>query len=222
MPFSLFGKKEKPVDAQQAITKLRDSEEMLEKKSRHLETQIEKELQAAKTHGTKNKRAALNALKRKKRLEAQLNQIDNTLTTIEFQRESLMNARSNAEILSTMKDAGKAMQGIHKEVNIEKVEDVMDDIQEQQDIAAEISAAISRPIDMPGIDMDDDDLLAELEDLEQEELDSNLINAGNAAVPATSLPSVPNTQLPAVPAQQQPVANKEDDDLAELENWVAS
>ena len=69
-----------------------------------------------------------------------------------------MNARSNAEILSTMKDAGKAMQGIHKEVNIEKVEDVMDDIQEQQDIAAEISAAISRPIDMPGIDMDEDDL----------------------------------------------------------------
>lgn len=221
MPFSLFGKKEKPVDAQQAITKLRDSEEMLEKKSRHLETQIEKELQSAKTHGTKNKRAALNALKRKKRLEAQLNQIDNTLTTIEFQRESLMNARSNAEILSTMKDAGKAMQGIHKEVNIEKVEDVMDDIQEQQDIAAEISAAISRPIDMPGIDMDEDDLLAELEELEQEEVDNNLIGVPSTA-PATSLPTVPSTQLPAVPARQQPVATKEDDDLAELENWVAS
>ena len=63
MPFSIFGKKEKPVDAQQAITKLRDSEEMLEKKSKHLETQIEKELQSAKTHGTKNKRAALMALR---------------------------------------------------------------------------------------------------------------------------------------------------------------
>jgi len=220
MPFNLFGKKEQKVDAQTAITKLRDSEEMLEKKSKHLEAQIDKELQSAKTHGTKNKRAALNALKRKKRLEAQLNQIDNTLTTIEFQRESLMNARSNAEILSTMKDAGKAMQGIHKEVNIEKVEDVMDDIQEQQDIAAEISAAISRPIDMPGIDMDDDDLLAELEDLEQEELDTNLISAGNASVPAQQLPSVPNTQLPSVPARPQ--QTKEDDDLAELENWVAS
>jgi len=72
MPFNLFGKKEQKVDAQTAITKLRDSEEMLEKKSRHLEAQIEKELQSAKTHGTKNKRAALNALKRKKRLEAQL------------------------------------------------------------------------------------------------------------------------------------------------------
>lgn len=220
MPFNLFGKKEQKVDAQEAITKLRESEEMLEKKSKHLESQIEKELQSAKSHGTKNKRAALNALKRKKRLEAQLNQIDNTLTTIEFQRESLMNARSNAAILSTMKDAGKAMQGIHKEVNIEKVEDVMDDIQEQQDIAAEISAAISRPIDMPGIDMDDDDLLAELEDLEQEELDQNLINSGQTSVPAQPLPSVPTTQLPSVPARPQ--QTKEDDDLAELENWVAS
>lgn len=219
MPFNLFGKKEQKVDAQTAITKLRDSEEMLEKKSKHLEAQIDKELQSAKQHGTKNKRAALNALKRKKRLEAQLNQIDNTLTTIEFQRESLMNARSNAEILSTMKDAGKAMQGIHKEVNIEKVEDVMDDIQEQQDIAAEISAAISRPIDMPGIDMDDDDLLAELEDLEQEELDNGLIQIP-AAVPQQPLPTVPNAPLPSVPARPQ--QTKEDDDLAELENWVAS
>merc|ERR1712184_78449 len=72
MPFNLFGKKEQKVDAQTAITKLRDSEEMLEKKSKHLEAQIDKELQSAKQHGTKNKRAALNALKRKKRLEAQL------------------------------------------------------------------------------------------------------------------------------------------------------
>jgi hypothetical protein len=219
MPFNLFGKKDKPVDPQEAITKLKDSEEMLDKKSKHLEMQIGKELQAAKQHGTKNKRAALNALKRKKRLEQQLTQIDNTLTTIEFQREALQNARSNAEILKTMQTASKAMKTVHKEVNIENVEDVMDDIQEQQDIAAEISEAISRPIAMPGVDMDEDDLLAELEELEQEELDAELINAGSANVPATSLPSVPTTQLPQVPAQQQAV--EEDADLAELEAWAS-
>jgi len=219
MPFNLFGKKDKPVDPQEAITKLKDSEEMLDKKSKHLEMQIGKELKAAKEHGTKNKRAALNALKRKKRLEQQLTQIDNTLTTIEFQREALQNARSNAEILKTMQTASKAMKTVHKEVNIENVEDVMDDIQEQQDIAAEISEAISRPIAMPGVDMDEDDLLAELEELEQEELDNNLLDAGTSAVPTTSLPSVPTTQLPQVPAQQQAV--EEDADLAELEAWAS-
>ena len=51
-------------------------------------------------------------LKRKKRLEQQLTQIDNTLTTIEFQREALQNARSNAEILKTMQTASKAMKTV--------------------------------------------------------------------------------------------------------------
>jgi len=63
-------------------------------------------------------------------------------------------------------------------------------------------------------------LFAELEDLEQEELDQNIINSGATSVPAQSLPTVPSTQLPSVPARPQ--QTKEDDDLAELENWVAS
>jgi charged multivesicular body protein 4 len=72
MPFNLFGKTEARVDPMEAITKLNDSTEMLEKKSTHLEKQIEKELQSAKSYGTKNKRMAMGALKRKKRLEGQL------------------------------------------------------------------------------------------------------------------------------------------------------
>lgn len=223
MPFNLFGKKEKPTDPQEAINKLKESEEMLEKKSKHLEDQIGKELTTAKQAGTKNKRVALNALKRKKRLEQQLTQIDNTLTTIEFQREALQNARSNAEILKTMQTASKAMKTVHKEVNIDSVEDVMEDIQEQQDIAAEISDAISRPIAMPGMEgLDDDDLMAELEELEQEQLDEQLLDTG-AQSNNTQLPEIPNTSLPAfTPAQPSAARTQEEDDLADLENWVAS
>ncbi|XP_011814897.1 PREDICTED: charged multivesicular body protein 4b isoform X2 [Colobus angolensis palliatus] len=51
---------------QEAIQRLRDTEEMLSKKQEFLEKKIEQELTAAKKHGTKNKRAALQALKRKK------------------------------------------------------------------------------------------------------------------------------------------------------------
>ena len=46
----------------------------------------------------------------------------------------------------------------------------MDDIAEQQDLANEISAAISSPMGF-GNDVDEDDLLAELEGMEQEEMD---------------------------------------------------
>lgn len=50
------GKKGEPPSAQQAIQKLRETEEMLGKKSEFLEKRIEKELAAAKKHGMKNKR----------------------------------------------------------------------------------------------------------------------------------------------------------------------
>jgi len=57
---------------------------------------------------------ALMALKRKKRYEKQLQQIDGTLSTIEFQREALQNATTNTEVLSVMGDAAKALKRAHK------------------------------------------------------------------------------------------------------------
>ncbi len=58
--------------------------------------------------------AALMALKRKKRLEKQLGQIDGTLSTIEFQREALENAQTNTEVLKNMSFAAKAMKAAHQ------------------------------------------------------------------------------------------------------------
>lgn len=58
--------------------------------------------------------AALNALKRKKRLDKQLQQIDGTLSTIEFQREALENAQTNTEVLKNMSYAAKALKAAHQ------------------------------------------------------------------------------------------------------------
>lgn len=41
---------------QEALARLRETEEMLAKKQEYLETRIERELAAAKQHGTRNKR----------------------------------------------------------------------------------------------------------------------------------------------------------------------
>ena len=65
--------------------------------------------------------AALNALKRKKRLEKQLQQIDGTLSTIEFQRESLENAQTNTEVLRNMSYAAKALKAAHANLYVVKV-----------------------------------------------------------------------------------------------------
>lgn len=50
------GKKGEPPTPQTAIQKLRETEEMLSKKTEFLEKRIEKELAAAKKNGMKNKR----------------------------------------------------------------------------------------------------------------------------------------------------------------------
>ena len=62
--------------------------------------------------------AAIQALKRKKRYEKQLGQIDGTLSTIEFQREALENASTNTEVLNVMGDAAVALQAAHKNMYV--------------------------------------------------------------------------------------------------------
>lgn len=186
---------------------------MLTKKQEFLEKKIEQELQIAKKNGTKNKRAALQALKRKKRYEKQLAQIDGTLSTIEFQREALENANTNTEVLKNMSFAAKAMKNAHENMDIDKVDDLMQDITEQQELAQEISDAISKPVGF-GEEFDEDELLAELDELEQEELDKNLLEIGGPEnVP---LPSVPSTSLPSRPAKKE----EDEDDMEDLQRWA--
>ena len=63
----------------------------------------------------------LQALKKKKKYEQQLQQIDGTLTTLEQQRETLESAQSNTKILATMSDAAKALKTAHKNMDVDKV-----------------------------------------------------------------------------------------------------
>lgn len=56
----------------------------------------------SKNHGFKNKKAALWALQRKKRLGQQLAQTDETLSPLEFQHEAVENATTNANMLRTL------------------------------------------------------------------------------------------------------------------------
>ncbi|KAL5246635.1 hypothetical protein ACHWQZ_G018748 [Mnemiopsis leidyi] len=211
---SWFGKKKEATPSTaDAISKLQETETMLQKKSDFLEAKITQEMKTAKAAGMKNKRVALNALKRKRRYEEQLNKIDGTLCTIEFQREALENANTNTEVLRNMGYAAKALEGAHKQVgDVDKVHDLMDDIAEQQDLANEISAAISSPMGF-GNDVDEDELLAELEGMEQEEMDRQFLDMPSAALP--DLPSVPTS----APTKTKSTV-EEDEDMAALAAWA--
>lgn len=211
---------------QEALVRLRETEEMLGKKQEYLENRIQRELSLAKKHGTQNKRAALQALKRKKRLEKQLTQIDGTLSTIEFQREALENSHTNTEVLRNMGFAAKAMKAAHENMDLNKIDDLMQDITEQQDIAQEISEAISQRGGL-GDDFDEDELMAELEELEQEELNKKMTNIRLPSVPSSSLPAQParvpsmssahRSRSRAAPSRR---AEEEEDDIKQLAAWA--
>jgi len=215
--FKLFGgTKEKAPNTQDAIQQLRETTEMLQKKSDFLEKKIDTEVAAAKKAGTKNKRVALQHLKRKKRYEKQLTDIDGTLSTVEFQLEALQNAQSNKQVLDSMKIGASALKKAHGNMSADEVHDMMDDISEQQEISQEINEALAGGMGAQ-FDVDEDELMEELEELEQEELDENLLDVDTGV---SDLPDVPQSELPSVSNKAKAKASTEDDELAQLEMWA--
>ncbi|CAF0822013.1 unnamed protein product [Didymodactylos carnosus] len=210
------GQQKKANTPQEAIQQLRDVEDVLTKKVEFLEGKINEETEKARRDARTNKRNALMALKRKKRLEKQLQQIDGTLTTLEYQREALQNASMNGQAFNALQTATNALKNVHKELNIESVQDIMDDLAEQHELSTEIASAISNPIGF-GTEYDDRELEDELAALEQESLAKEMQQIG-----PIELPSVP-THLP-IPANsyKQPASKaKNNSDLEELEKWAS-
>ncbi|CAF0778409.1 unnamed protein product [Brachionus calyciflorus] len=211
--FKKFGKsKEKPPTTQEAIQRIRDVEDLLNKKSQFLEKKINDELNIAKQNGTKNKKVALQALRRKKRYEQQLTQLDGTLTTLEYQREILENASSNAQVLKVMGDASKAFKNANQNLDVDKIHDLMDDIAEQREISQEITNVISNPVGFSD-DIDEDELLQELNELQDQDLEAELLN----------IPSAPTNKLPQTSGKA--TANKkseEEDELSRMAAWANS
>mmetsp|Transcript_16263 Transcript_16263/g.23612 ORF Transcript_16263/g.23612 Transcript_16263/m.23612 type:complete len:224 (+) Transcript_16263:33-704(+) len=196
---------------QSTIVTLRESIKTQEKREEHLENKIEALVREAKAKMAKgDKKGALFAMKRKKMYEGEADKIQNVKMTLETQVINLESAAQNAETYKAMKAGTSTMAKIRTDVGIEKVDDIMDEIQEEMQLAQEINTAIAQPVDP--LLTDEDDLLAELNELEANDLESELLKA-----PATpvSLPNVPNNKLPAL-------AKKEEEDLKKLEAELAA
>ncbi|KAF6211957.1 hypothetical protein GE061_012474 [Apolygus lucorum] len=211
----LFKKKESNEEKKSpanAISELRKMEDMLIKKQEFLEHKVRQEMETVKANGRTNKRVALLALKKKKRYELQLQQIDGTLTTIEMQREALESATRNTTILSTMKHAADTLKKTY--VKVDDVHEIVDDVAEQQALAKEIAEAISSPFKAD--DLDEDELLKELEELDQQELDRKLLETH---VPSPAMPDVPGAQLPSTSGKSD--EEEFEEELRRLESWAA-
>ncbi|RPB02683.1 Snf7-domain-containing protein [Choiromyces venosus 120613-1] len=181
--WSWFGRgaANKKDSAKDAILKLREQLEMLQKKEKHLEGEIAEQDSIARKMVQTNKNAAMTALKRKKTHETHLASTVAQINTIEQQMHSIETANLNYETLKVMQSASDAMKKIHGGMNLDKVDMTMEEIKEQQQIAEEIGNAIVNMCEPT----DESELLKELDSMKQEQLDTQMLSAPSAPITAT-------------------------------------
>jgi len=195
----LFGRKKKE-NPQDTIARLRESLETLDKREQFLDKKIQQQLAEAKRYNAAgNKRMAIAALKRKKMLMDQQQKIAGAREKIEIQMNAIESAKMDMEIIDSLQVGTKTMAQMHRGMTAEKVDKVMDDMQDQMAVSQEISDALGQQIGDP---IDEDEMLAELDELEEEDITDQLED-----LPAPR-------QASRAKAKAQP---SEEEDLAELE-----
>lgn len=196
-----------------AVEKLKDTLAMLEKREMLLHKKMAAELEKAKDFNrAKNKRAALQCLKKKKLYEQQIEQLQNQQLKLEEQVITLEGSKTTAETFTALKSGAGAMKQLHKETNIDEVDKVMDDINEQTEKMRQVQDALGQPVGYAA-DLDEDELEEELAALEAEDLEDELdLDAELAAMPSAPVGRAPAPKLPSVPGK-----SSEDEELEALQ-----
>ncbi|RWR72512.1 vacuolar protein sorting-associated protein 32 2 [Cinnamomum micranthum f. kanehirae] len=203
----IFGKTKQETSPLSTLEKLNETLEMLEKKEIVLQKKVAAEVEKAKDFTReKNKRAAIQCLKRKRLYEQQVEQLGNFQLRIHDQMIMLEGAKATTETVDALRTGAATMKAMQKATNIDDVDKTMDEINEQTENMKQIQEALSAPIGSAA-DFDEDELEAELEELEGSELEEQLLQ------PATMGPA------PYVPADRQstrPTPQKNTAEVAEL------
>lgn len=196
---------------QDALGKLQSTIELLQKKSDHLDKKIHDELVMVKKYGKTDRTKALAHLKRKKRYEKQQMQLQGQCDTLEAQMSALEATAHTQVVVEAMKTGSSALK--NSAMNVDQVDDLMADVSEQMQDAQEVTDLLSNPVGF-GEQYDMDDLEAELDELEEDELTDKLADVSPGEAAALDLPSVPAGDL------KNP-AEEDKEELDELLSWAA-
>ena len=140
----------------------------------------------------------------RRRVQAQLEKLQNSMTTIEIHRNTIEGSVLDRTVLETLRASGDFLWQMGANTGgLRAVEEIVADVEAQVENATEITKIISagnvsgivNTMAIDGIIMDEDELMRELDDLASAEEDSISKTISNTMV----LPSVP-MPIPAPPA----------------------
>ncbi|ETN85817.1 hypothetical protein RB195_016129 [Necator americanus] len=189
------GKKEPPPDLNNAIANIESRGESVEKKIAKLDAELVKlrdQMAKMREGPSKNmiKQKALRILKQKRMYENQKGQLDQQAFNMDQSNFAIQGMKDNQVTVAAMQAGLKTMQKEYKKLNIDKIEDLQDQMEDMLDMNNEIQEAMSRQYDTP--DIDEADLEAELamlgDELDLGETDTNYLDE------ALSAPGVPSTK----------------------------
>lgn len=163
----IFGRPKQETNTLTTLDKLNETLEMLEKKEKVFLKKAVAEIENAKAF-TKagKKREAIGCLKKKRLYEQQVEQLGNFQLRIHDQMIMLEGAKATTETIDALRTGAAAMKAMQKATNIDDVDTVMDEINEQTENMKQIQEALAPD---GAIDFDEDELEAELEELEEAE-----------------------------------------------------
>mmetsp|Transcript_103647 Transcript_103647/g.288748 ORF Transcript_103647/g.288748 Transcript_103647/m.288748 type:complete len:246 (-) Transcript_103647:53-790(-) len=176
MASRLFGKKKKPVEApagpslDEVISKSDGRVSALDEKINALNKELRGyQLQLKKAKGgaaSSIKMRATQALKRRKMYTQQRDAIMATSFNVEQTNFAIQSAKDTADTVSAMSSAAVALKAEHKKIDIDKVEDIQDDLADLMADAEEINELMGRSygLDTEVDEGELDDELAALED----------------------------------------------------------
>ena len=155
-------------------------------------------IDAKKKLDQKDKNGALIALKRKKLYESEIEKNQGIQIILENQIYSLEGATMQKAIVDALALGNKSIKKLNIELNPEKIEELLDEIQEESDNFKSIQDAMAQPLQQI---YNDADLLTEFEQLESDALDQKLL-----AVPESAnlhMPSVPTNFIPKISEDEE-------------------
>lgn len=165
---------------------------MLEKKERAIQKKISSEVEKAKDYTKlKNKKAAIQCLKKKRLYETQIEQLGNFQLRVHDQMIMVEGAKATTDTVDALKSGSAAIKSINKSLSVDEIEKTMEQVDENAENMRQIQEALATPVGAAA-NFDEDELEAELEELEEldaEEGEDEHVESLPFSVTAKNLPT---------------------------------